>query len=279
MNTIITKRFEEMGARVKIRNAPDRLRSFDTGGGRSSSVGIPRLDVLTDNKGEYFDIRFPSHLTPAQVDVVDINPKDRHLLLLVKEDDGKGHINKSKFLCGHDERHWFVAAIPEAIPGIGSITKAKEALQPSALRNILASSGLSNKERLKRKNEVYLRQGEWFFIPQKSLNVDKDMILRNEPLTRGRGSKPHNMELCYRSGGETVYVNRQHPTGITQKAFDKLPPDERKGWQVMVRNAQVYAKGKISHADHATIFLPDWCLVMMNTENQAAAMRHVAFLD
>lgn len=278
MNTIITKRFEEMGARVKIRTTPDRFRRFSIPN-EQRNKGIPRLDVRTDKHGEYFDISFPAGVEPAQIDVVNIKPKERHLLLQVKDDDGKGHISKSKFLCGHDERHWFVAAIPE-VGGIGDVNRAKEALQPRDVRQLLAQSGLKPNEKLKRKNEIYRRQGEWFFVPQKQFTVEKDRILRNEPLTRGRGSKPHNMEFCYRTGGTTVYVNRQHPTGITQEAYNKLSPDQRKaGWQVMVRDAGVYAKGRISHADHATIFLPVWCRVMMNTENEAAAMRHVAFLD
>ena len=50
-------------------------------------------------------------------------------------------------------------------------------------------------------------------------------------------------------------------------------------WRVMRRNPQVYVKGRISHADHKTIVLPGWHRVLMNTENQAAAMSHVAFLD
>jgi hypothetical protein len=147
---------------------------------------------------------------------------------------------------------------------------------------MIAKSGLKPDKALKRKNEVYHRQGEWFFMPMPDFSPENpDMIRKNEPLTRGRGSKPHTMEFCYRAGGETVYVNRQHPTGISAKAYNNLPEKERKapGWRVMARDANVYAKGRISHADHATIILPVWCRVLMNTENQAAAMRHVAFLD
>lgn len=47
----------------------------------------------------------------------------------------------------------------------------------------------------------------------------------------------------------------------------------------MRRDAAVYVKGRVSHADHATITLDGWHQVVMNTENEAAAMRHVAFLD
>lgn len=47
----------------------------------------------------------------------------------------------------------------------------------------------------------------------------------------------------------------------------------------MVRGAAVYGKGTVRHPDHATITLRGWHRVLMNTENQAQAMRHVAFLD
>jgi hypothetical protein len=49
-------------------------------------------------------------------------------LLLVR---GAGE--KRKFLCGQDERHWFVAAIPESAP-VGTVRQAKEALKPPDVR-------------------------------------------------------------------------------------------------------------------------------------------------
>jgi hypothetical protein len=128
-----------------------------------------------------------------------------------------------------------------------------------------------------------LREG--LRVPRLDVRTDNkgeyfDLVLRNEPLSRGRGSKPHNMEFCYRIGGETMYVNHKYPSGISQDAYNRLDPAERKrGWQVMRRDAGVYARGRISHADHATIVLDCWHRVEMNTEREAAAMRHVAFLD
>jgi len=47
----------------------------------------------------------------------------------------------------------------------------------------------------------------------------------------------------------------------------------------MTRNPELYAKGTVRHPDHATIVLADWHRVVMNTEQGALAMRHVAFLD
>ena len=47
----------------------------------------------------------------------------------------------------------------------------------------------------------------------------------------------------------------------------------------MRRNPGVYVRGRVRHADHATIILHDWHRVVMNTEGQSKAMRNVAFLD
>ena len=52
-----------------------------------------------------------------------------------------------------------------------------------------------------------------------------------------------------------------------------------KPWDQMVRDAEVFARGAVRHPDHATIVLPIWHRVEMNTEQQARAMRHIVFLD
>ena len=47
----------------------------------------------------------------------------------------------------------------------------------------------------------------------------------------------------------------------------------------MVRDAGVYARGTVRHPDHATITLPFWHRVLINTETQSRTMANVAFLD
>ena len=47
----------------------------------------------------------------------------------------------------------------------------------------------------------------------------------------------------------------------------------------MRRNPGVYVRGRVRHADHATITLHGWHRVLMNTEGQSKAMRNVPFLD
>ena len=48
---------------------------------------------------------------------------------------------------------------------------------------------------------------------------------------------------------------------------------------MMRRNPGVYVRGRVRHADHATITLHGWHRVSMNTEGRSKAMKNVAFLD
>ena len=154
------------------------------------------------------------------MNVVDSDRDDRRLLLLVREGG-----EKSKFLCGHDERHWFVAAVPESAAGIGSVKAAKVALQPDLVREVVER--VRPKDRFARRNAAYVRQGEWFFLPRWTLQVGERQVLRDEPLTRGHG-KPHVLEFAYRRGGERVFVDDEHPTGIRPEEFWALPRSRRK---------------------------------------------------
>ena len=146
-----------------------------------------------------------------------------------------------------------------------------------------ARKGLRVKARNRRKNEAFVRQGEWFFLPEAGFLIDEKLILTNEPLRRGNGGKPHWVEFCYRTGGETVYVCSRHSNGVTEAGYKTIlsgnPKAKGWGWRVMKRNPGVYVRGRIRHADHATINLNGWHRVLMNTEGQAKAMRNVAFLD
>lgn len=115
------------------------------------------------------------------------------------------------------------------------------------------------------------------------LQVDEKLVLRNEPITRGNGGKPHWTDFCYRTGGETVYVCSLHPNGVDEKEYRRILFDQPEakgwGWRIMRRNAEVFVRGRIRHADHKTITLHGWHQVLMNTESQSKAMRNLAFLD
>jgi len=258
-NRVLEHRFAVIGARVKVEDRP--------------WLGMPTIDIRSDRRGEYFSLRFPAEGREVELDVVDTWPEGRHLLLLVR--DGA---DKSKFLFGHDERHWFVAAIPESARGVSGVATAMRALQPDAVRDAVRRA--KPKDPFRRKNKAFIRQGEWFFVPEPRLDVADSLVLYNEPLSRGARTA-HLMELAFRRGGETVYVSRRYPSGLTHDEYRALPDRERRSesWDEMVRDAEVYASGAIRHPDHATIVLPGWHRVLMNTEQGARAMRHVAFLD
>jgi hypothetical protein len=265
---LLNKKFERIGARLKVVDRPRRRM-------RTTSTWLT-LDIGEDRRGEFFEI-IPQGRVVPEIEVLDVQASDRHLLLLVREDGVK-----NKYLCGHDERHWFVAGIPESAP-VGTVQQAKEALQPTEVRGAVARKRVSGKSRNRRKNAAFIRQGEWFFLPAASMVIDEALVLRNEPLSRGNGAKPHWAEFCYRTGGETVHVCIRHPNGVTESQYRKILSSnggaKNWGWRAMRRNPGVYVRGRIRHPDHATITLQGWHRVVMNTENESRAMRNVAFLD
>lgn len=114
------------------------------------------------------------------------------------------------------------------------------------------------------------------------MQADEKLVLRHEPIRRGRG-KPHLCEFLYRQGGTLVWVCSQYPNGLLSPAYHKLlrsnPRASRWNWRSMQRDPVVYVRGKVSHSDHATIRLDGWHRVVMNTEHQSRAMAAVAFLD
>jgi hypothetical protein len=271
----IQSKFAAMGARLKVREIPSRWRQGDR------SWVAPRdfaVDIQGDARGAFFELRVPTHLSDTlEVSVPQIEPKQRHLLLQVRKTGAETQLDR--FLCGHDEREWFVAAVPG---GASSVRQAMDALQPREVRDALARNTVSSQKRYTRKNRAFRRQGEWFFVPEPSLMANEKFILRDEPLRRGAG-KPHLVEQIYRTGGETVHVCDRYPNGVTPKEYREIiqrnPNAIRWGWRVMSRNPGVYARGTVRHSDHATIMLPFWHRVLMNTENQSRTMANVAFLD
>src|SRR3712207_1930851 len=124
---LLDSKFARIGARLKVADRPSR---------RSRTAGVISLDVQADRRGEFFEIA-RSAGAGAEVAVLDVQPADRHLLLLVREGT-----DKSKFLCGHDERHWFVAGIPEAAP-VGTVRQAKEPLKPAEFQTAQARQRLN----------------------------------------------------------------------------------------------------------------------------------------
>lgn len=265
MNTqTIERHFSKIGARAKFHDGLQTRRR----------MGVS-IDIGRDRDGEFFDIVCDQTLA-EDLSVVDVQPQLRHLLLMSRQGT-----DKHKFLCGHDERHWFVAAVPERAAA-STVRTAFEALKPQAIQAELIRRNVKPKRRNRRRNDAFLRQGEWFFIPMPAARAfPKLLILKNEPLSRG--GKPHMCEELVRFGGETVYVSVQHPNGLTEREYRKVLSQQPKmrglHWTTQRRNPGVFVRGKIRHPDHKTIHLADWHRVLMNTETESLAMRHVAFID
>jgi len=291
MNTL-DKTFDKIGARVKTRlSLPFRPMRILRGSAvvvrtereladeRADHDTQVVIDIKKDSGGEYFDFEMGKD---ADVQVLDVRPDIRHVLLLRRAADG----TKSKFLCGHDERHWFVAAIPE-MASAANVAGAMEALKPEEIIERQQMEKTRNRNR--RKNKAFKRQGEWFFVP-----VEDDRFLRgkvihsNEPLQRGR-AKPHMVDELIRFGGTVVWVNDDYPNGIGQSDVQQVAKSRFghtaaanayiRSFRAMISDPIAYVRGRVRHADHATIKLDGWHRVYMNTETRARAMAHVAFLD
>ncbi|HVH88066.1 MAG TPA: hypothetical protein VM912_15170 [Terriglobales bacterium] len=263
---VLERAFARMGARVEFGQLNRRNRVS----GRIASEDLA-LDVRRDRQGEYFLISRALESTTELV-VLDVQPRDRHLLLL-----SRSGAEKHRFLLGHDERHWFVAGIPESTP-VSRVRDAKQALKPDFVQS--SERGVRAKYRDRRTNAARIRQGEWFFVPAPHARVEQLLVLRSEPIARG-GGKPHVCEELYRFGGETVYVSPSAPHGLTSDQYRALSDRERNrwNWRVMRRNPKVYVRGRVRHPDHKTVLLDGWHEVLSNTENLSRAMRNVTFLD
>ena len=267
---VLTRQFERMGARLTITLGPVNQRT-------PRMTEACTIDIDQDRKGEIFVVKFrPDSVDNLELFATDVRPSKRHLLLNSRP-LGEIDADKVKILCGHDERHWFAANIPP-VNGISTIEDAMEALKPPIARISQREAGVKPKDWNDRKNAGFIRQGEWFFIPEPRFNPF-GMVLHDEPIRRGNG-KPHIVQYLSRSAGEAVYVSPMHPTPLTQGQYNRLLGRNEKArkwtWELMRRNPVVYAFGKVRHADHATIRLPFWHRVVMSGEQVG---RNVAFLD
>jgi len=262
---LLHEKFYRMGARVNVHSAP---------------VQRVAIDIKHDRRGEFFDV---SVREGVMVNAIDVRPRQRHLLLAVHDEDSLGLPipGGQRFLCGHDERAWFVAAVPEGRPA-SNVAMAMDALKPGIARFAEARVGLRFEKRHDRRNQAWVRQGEWFFVPVPGFRAGEFQVRRNEPLVRSNSSKPHTAEFCVRTGGELIYLHQRSRAIISAATYRRLMkrnPAEAKLYSAQQQNMQVLVRGRISHADHKTIVLNDWHQVAMNTESESRAMQFVTFID
>jgi len=262
---MLKNKFSQLGAPCDIQKINVARSRFNV---RSEGFSI---DVKGKNKEEKFEILIDGKDAPA-INVLDVQPELRHLLLMVERLGVK-----SKMLCGHDERHWFVSPIGDR--KVSTVVQAIENLKPSQVtklqHGVKLSKRIKNTHKNKTSNGKIIRQGEWFFIPT-SFQPNPKMVLKNEPLQRSARNKPHMCEELYRSGGVTVYVYLGKQ--ITLKEHNALSAKEqKKPWRPMRANATMYVRGRITHPDHATVKLLIWHQVQINNEAEATGM--IRYLD
>lgn len=280
-NPIIEK-FEDIGARAKIRKPKNTINRW-----RVQTRSAPKfiVDVAEDKNGQYFDILISDDV---DLNVVNVRKDIKHLLLMFKEDR-----DKTKILCGHDEREWFTSQVETKSK---DVVDAMELLKPNAVRASQKKAKVKRKNINKRHNNGFIRQGEWFFVPA-DIEVDGDLVLRNEPLMlsgQRAGNKPHIAKYAYRTGGETVYVPNigawklsdfssgwrdalaRGLTESSKRSFLNHYPDANISFRTMSRNPDLYVTGTVRHPDHKTISLTGWHRVYVNGEIRG---QNVVFLD
>lgn len=274
-------KFESMGARIRIGDL--KLRRWQS----LEDLAPFNLNILSDHRGQYYDLQV-NRKKVRRLITLDVRAKQRHLLMFCSErfrdKNGKWLERDHRVLCGHDEREWFCAEIPEQ-KRVTTVFQAMDALMPNIVRNSLVRRKVKSGDRLKRKNAGYKRQGEWFFIPDPNFTPRDDVYHRNEPLMRGVG-KPHMAELLVRHGGKVGYGNgRQNGPFISDAEYRSrmlADPSGTKfiGWVRMVQDPIVHVKGWIRHPDHKTVVLQGWHRVEPNTEETSAGSgQRITFID
>jgi len=163
---------------------------------------------------------------------------------------------------------------------VTTVREAFDALLPEQAQTALVVNRVHNARRYRRHNVGYVRQGEWFFVPQPAFRHERsEAIFSHEPIRRGAG-KPHFVKNVVRRGGVIVYVNRSHPNGLTEQEYRSFVNENSQAaqmdWRVMVRDAQVYARGCVRHPDHRTLMLRGWHRVWLSNEKRTETL---AFLD
>ena len=207
MATELLQAFDAIGADLIVENLGGRF----------------EIDVQRDDDQEAYRLRYPQ--PGIIVRALDVKPKHRHLVLDVS---GWRLPFFTRYLCGHDEQHWFVASLPFS-HRTTTVRGAMETLKPAAVFRAQKRLGVKHR-RHRRKTAAYVRQGEWFFLPRPMMHVG-DLAVRNGQLVR-EGGKPHQVEWIYQPPGSN----------------------------------ETFVRGAVSHADHATIRLQVWHRVLQNNE-------------
>lgn len=248
--------FERMGARATVQQMTTKV---------FRKYGTPFvIDVRMDAAGEVFEVLKTKNV---ELRVLDSTARHRHLVLSASQ----GEV-EDRFLCGHDERHWFVAGLPDNSDA-NSVQTAMQSLKPMLVKTL---EGRKPGKR-HRKSDVYVRQGEWFFVPCPHASIDLAGVECNQVLIRGPGGKPHLCEFMYRDGEREYECKRYPRLAFFESEYLEILKTRRKakqwGWRQLPYHPDTYVRGNVSHPDHATIRLDGWHRVEMNLESSPMALR------
>ena len=204
MTVEIRKAFEAIGARAHV----------------ETQGNVFEIDVLQNGDREVYQLRYPRG-DVITAEALDVKPKQRHLVLDVF---GWRMPVSGRYLCGHDEFHWFVAQLPFE-DATTTVRGAMEALKPAAVLREQRRKGV--KRRLyRRKTAAYVRQGEWFFLAKPKLRVDERFVEHHGRVgSTGRQAAPCRVAVPYAWFRTSVRSWRGVPSG---------PHDDRAGAVALV---------------------------------------------
>lgn len=269
----LVRHFSRIGATLEVQESP-------TVRGRNGG-SLFSLDIQETRRREFYllELAKPAIQT-IDFQVLNTRQDLRHLVLMARNEAGvfaNGN-DTEKYLCGHDEKHWFVATVAAEVRDVRS---AMDSLKPRQALQAQHRAGVKAKDIHKRHNAGFVRQGEWFFIPEPRYNPSfTSDIKRNQRLSRGAGSKPHIVEEMVEGRGELVYVNWRTGQQMNEFRYKKALASGKLGdpkqWNAQRLTTSVMVRGTVKHPDHRTITLHGWHRVAMNTE---ANSNNVRFLD
>ncbi|HEX7900812.1 MAG TPA: hypothetical protein VF950_23845 [Planctomycetota bacterium] len=268
MDATLIRRFGDAGLDLRPALAPIQ----------PSNPDIFQMDIRRLGRAEHFRV-WPG--TEASADVLSTDPKLRQLVLLVREPkrlfvetlprmrlragELKGAARraggrlagftaetyaverwtsgKSRYLCGMDERHLFIARLA----GGTTVRNAHDSLRPRRLPS------------------TSVRQGEWFFVPltpgesgslERMIAARRAVVLAKEPI--GAGGHPHTAD-------ELVRLPAPRWTSA----------DAGRGPSVAI-----FVRGAVRHPEHKTVRFRAWVSVVRNAEpGQTGPVRNVFWID
>ena len=235
--------FGKAGLDLQIISNPITTRQFSV---NNRDIFQMSINTKGKKKKEYFQL-FLGH-EENDIRVIDADSKNQQVILFVKEPardyevkiwNGKEQkydyeIQTTvdfirKYLMGMDESHLFIAELPVGLGPINKIKDAHRVLKPETVIIKERDTG-----RIK-------RQGEWFFIPTTTEEMNE--ISRNQE----EGIPPIDKKVRI-GGGWTgnAHIADQH----------------------IINDYGTFVRGKICHVEHKTIKLHDWYIVERNTEGR-----------